>query len=404
MAKIVTETKVYTPNPALNNKSHYNDYVILNKQYFGDHPCTLAEEYNNIPKKPKRLARWIRNIIIICAISFSILLTTSIGMVFSGIIASDFTEKGRSNIHNFVSLAVNPNFNKNTELENYDYVSDPIGFTEFAYNTCSFNSKNTPFMTAYNSGLLYSQIGNTDNYIDIDAVILKTQEEYFNITYRLKNSVPILDSMIGPVIIKTTDIVTTERWYAHKGDSTVAYQKVKNNGYNANGIPYADWASFINVPAQTNYKPIITFNSEQNGIYKLIAHNVNKNTITKASVTHNNKEGYYTVSLTLDPTLEETVKDSIDDIRTGTGDKKAHYTLLTIEFTMWDSGYFRTFDMTEKWSANVLMSLNFDLKSAWEFSYNPSDCNFEEYKDALDMKNSLSTSKIFGYIRSTAKR
>ena len=53
MAKVVKQKKEYTAKHEFNKKSHYSDYVKLNREYFGSNPSTLADEYNK-KKKPKK--------------------------------------------------------------------------------------------------------------------------------------------------------------------------------------------------------------------------------------------------------------------------------------------------------------------------------------------------------------
>jgi hypothetical protein len=382
--------KTYVPSTLYNTKSHYGDYVKLTKEYFGEHPSTLAEQYNRKPKKPKKLAKWIVNLMVIASIVIAVVTLSVLCSVFLGGTGGNYSENTNKNIHNFTSLEVAPTFAADKfSTEGYNYRNKPAEFTEYVYNICAENAKNAPFLTAYNKGLLFMKMGNSDNYVDIDSVIMKSQSQYFSIVYHLKNSIPILDTFIGNTIAKTTDVITSERMYATKDASYMAYQKVKNNSYGADGLPSADWTSFINLNATTEHKAVPVFNSSQKGNFEITKQTITANTITDAKVTYNAKDGFYTFTLTLDPDNSETVKNSIADIQTGTGDKNARYTSVTIEFTAWQTGYFRSFDIVEKWSANVLISLNFQLTTGWMFSYADEDCNFTTYKDANDMIKSL---------------
>lgn len=387
MAKVVTQKKQYVPRSAFSKKSRYSDYVKLTKEYFGEHPSTLAEEYNK-KKKPKKLSRLIVNIMVICALVIFVVVLSTVCSVFAGGGGGNYVDPGKNNVHNFVGLEVEPSLSS----EKIDLSSCPDAKSKAAYlyEISSKNVTDAPYFTSYNKGLLFMRMGSSDNYIDIDAVTLKTQKEYFNIEYHLKNSVPILDSFIGGIISKTTDVVTTARRYARAGDDYTTYQKVKNNEYDENGVPYAAWDATIAINTPEVQKlPETIFNSSQGENYRITKHVITVDTISDAEVTYDAKHGYYTVSLTLDPTNPDTVVDSLDDIRVGTGDKNASYSQIKIDFTVWDTGYFRTFSLLEKWNANVVISLGFQLETNWQCSYNELDCQPDEYRDCAIMKNFL---------------
>ncbi len=391
MAKVVKQDKNYTSKYEFNKKSHYSDYVKLNREYFGSNPSTLADEYNKQQKKkPHKLARWIINLMVIFALI--------VFVVVSGVVCSLFTggsnggyvpSEGKDNVHNFSALLVPPDLLDSTEIDLSEF-SNAKEKAAYLYSIACQNITDAPYFTAYDKGLTHMRMGNSDNYINVDAVTMKTQDEYFNIEYHLKNSVPILDSFIGAAIAKTTDVITTVRQYVGKYDNSMTYQKVKNNGYDENGVPYAMWDSTVPFSTpETKSLPIPIFNSSQGGVFQMTKQTINVRTISDAEVSHNKKGGFYTVSLTLDHTNPETVADSVNDIRVGTGDPNTSYSLIKIDFTVWNSGYLRTFDILEKWNAKIIISLNFELENHWQCSYSAADCDFTRYNDVIIMKKSL---------------
>ena len=351
MAKVVTQKKEYVPKSAFNKKSHYSDYVKLSQEYFGNNPSSAVQQYKKSKSKPKKLSLLIVNTLVICSLVVLVVVTSVVCIIFAGGGANEYVDNRIENVHEFIGLAVPPDLNSSQKLD-ISHLASAREKAAYLYDLCSANATKTPYFTAYNKGLLSLYLGSSGNFIDIDAVTMKTQKEYFNIEYHLKNSVPILDSFIGPMLAKTTDIITTARRYATDKSSKVIYQKVKNNEYDEN-------------------------------------HTITAETISDAEVTYDAKNHFYHVSLTLDPTNPDTIKYSIDDIRAGTGDKNAQYTQIKIDFTVWDTGYFRTFSLVEKWSANLVIALNFQLETNWECSYDERDCQIDTYNDSKIMKQSL---------------
>lgn len=387
MAKKKVEKQEYVSQHSFHAKSRYDDYLKANAAYFAEHDSNAAEEYAKQPKKPKRIAKWIVNVMVIASLVILVVVasTLSYTLVVSG---GSYVAKGANNVHNFNGLVVPPTLSgESIDLTPYESVKEQAAFL---YDTAFRNVTDAPYFTAYNTGLLFMRMGSSDNYIDIDTVTMKTQKEYFYIEYHLKNSIPILDSVIGGVLEKATDIITTERKYASSAGSVTYYQKVKNNSVDDNGVPSAVWEGSLGINDPTLVKKnMTTFNTAQEGTFSLTNHVFNPSTILNAEVVHDDENGYYSVSATLDHTSKETVVNSLADIRSGTGDNSATYSLIKIDFTVWDSGYLRTFSMMEKWSAKVVISLNFNMETNWQCSYSSTDCNLNKYHDAKIMKDYL---------------
>ena len=387
MAKKPVEKQEYVSQYSFHSKSRYDDYLKANDEYFSKHPTTVAEEYKKQPKKPKRIAKWIVNVLVIASVVVFVVVgsTLSYTLVVGG---GSYVATGEANVHNFSGLCVAPTLTEE-KVDLSPYVSSKEQAT-YLYSVACRKMTDASYFTAYNRGMLYLKMGSSDNYIDIDAVTMKTQKEYFNIEYHIKNSVPILDSMIGSILESATDIVTTERKYASANGSCTYYQKVKNNSVDDNGIPSAVWEGTLGINDPSVVKKDMTvFNSTQNGVFLLANHTVKPATILDAEVTYDEENGYYTVSATLDHTSYETVENSVKDIRSGTGDNSATYNLIKLNFTVWDTGYMRTFSLVEKWAAKVVISLNFNLETNWECSYSSTDCNLNKYRDAKLMKDAL---------------
>ena len=385
----LTQKNRYVPSESYNEKSHYRDYVEINNSYFGQYPSTLADEFKAEQlRKPHKLSKLIGNVFVIASLVLVIIGVSVIASLFaSGGTIIDNTNKPLDNPHNFVALKVRPDGEPLTKTLK-DFNQDEKAFGLYLYRTCAENAKKADYMTAYNDGWIYMSLSNTPNYLDIDSVVMKSQYEYFSEVYHIKNSVPILDSFLGATIAKTTDVVTTERMYAAKNDSFMRYEKVKNNDVDGNGIPYANWDPLI-INIQKKEKAVPVFNDSQNGSFEITKHIAAADTLKEVTVQYNRAEGYYVVTFVYDVDNPETYVNSLADIQAGTGDKNAKYTSIKAEFTVWDNGNFRSFFINEKWSAKVVISLEFELQTNWLFSFDARDCDFNNYPDAALYKNSL---------------
>lgn len=369
-------------------KSNYGEYLEYNKTYFDKNRNNVAEQYRKEKiSKPKRLAKWLVNTLVICSVLVFVISISTVAIVFSGTKTPSYVEFDEKNIHNFVGLEVMPNLTGTNLANVVSSLSSDAEIAEKLYAICSDNIKHAPFFTAYNKGSFFLQIGTSENYIDLDSVIMKSQKEYFSISYRLNNSIPILDSFIGAIVSKTADVISTERMYAKAKDKHMLYQKVRNSSRNEKGVPSAKWSPIIDIEKDITKKSVPAFNSSQPGQYTLTNHVVNANTIDTVSVDYNEEEKYYSVKLILKHNLPETIKNSLDDIRVGTGDKNASYTKIAIDFTVWENGYLRSLSMEEQWVANVVLTLDFNLKTNWRCSYNPTDCSFDKYPDSKQTKS-----------------
>lgn len=108
------------------------------------------------------------------------------------------------------------------------------------------------------------------------------------------------------------------------------------------------------------------------------------NTIKSATVSYNYEDGYYTVHMVIDSEKEYTHLDTAWALQdnNGANDKNAKFTGLEIEFELWDNGYFKKWQMWEKWSAPKaysILPMSADQHYTAIFSYNEYSCNFAKY-------------------------
>ena len=387
------DSKIYNFSTSHNTASHYAEYVNANSQYFSSNPSSIAKEYYKKPLKLKTLGMWVVRLIVILAIFLAVVTSIAI-MPILNIFSPGGGDIGEviydyQNIYNYKGLLVAPNDISDLEFDlpaKYSELTDKE-FIQFAYEKSLENLKNIDNALIYKQGLLQMALGGSPNYIDIAGNVIKTPTEYFKIDYHLYNNVPILDSFIGSVISKSADVLTGERFYTNSSLNKMHHQKVKNSNRYDNGIPYSTWTNGVT----TNTLDVPVYRASQAGLFNITNHTIKPSTILDegCEVHYNAKDGYYLVKAVLDLSNPETYKYSLADIITGTGDPNTMYSAVSIEFTVWDTGFLRTFFLTEKWDANLVISMSFDFNTYLYFSYDDSDCSIDKCDDAKAYKNTL---------------
>lgn len=127
--------------------------------------------------------------------------------------------------------------------------------------------------------------------------------------------------------------------------------------------------------------------------YKYYNYTWDKDTIISASVEYNKTEGYYTIVVELDTTLKKTVKDGLEVLRNGAGDKTAKYTKIVETVEIWDNGRYKTFNTYDNWHANKIHGTIFSVDSANDykttFYYDDYSLNIDNYQYATEYIASL---------------
>ena len=335
----------------------------------------VEQEVATLPVKQKKsLPKKIIYLIVGVVVGFFVLvgLVTSLCIVF---LPKKGTHNfnGYSNVHGFLALAEAPEVDSVITLDENMSQEEQAAYL---YRTASTNLKNAPYLVGYNQGALTLSMFGQYNYIDLDAVIMKNQDTYFKVDYHVINDAPLASL--------SRDTTSCERWYYQSGMESMAAQKVYSSDRDEAGVPFADWSE------PENYtKEVPVFTTGQYGIFTVVNHTITADTIKNATVTHNDKGGYWEVTCSLDLSNPASTAYSLADIRTGTGDKKAKYTGVSFIYTVWDSGYMRTFSTREDWNAKVIVSLAFHMDINYYYSYLEEDCDMATYKDFTDAKNAM---------------
>ena len=285
---------------------------------------------------------------------------------------------GFSNVHGFVALTEVPE-----DVDDVIEVDESMSEVEqaaYLYRLASTNAKNYPTVVACNSGAMTLEMFGQFNYIDLDTVIMKDKTTYFKMDYHLINDAPLASLSEGST--------SAERWYYEAGMDMMNAQKVYTSVRDEDNVPYATWPEGTAI--YTKDVPIFTAN--QFGIFTVTNHTIALETIKSATVSHNDKEGYWEVHVELDLKNPDSTAYSLADIRSGTGDKKAKYTQVSFNFTVWDCGYMRSVSSIEDWSAKVIVALSFHMETNYYFSYYEGDCDMENYKDLVEAKEQMAPS------------
>jgi len=321
-------------------------------------------------KKVRKKLKWWGWLLI--SLSIIIVLTGSgvlVGLHVHSLTADDITPVDE-NTNSFSYLGVKPE-GKKISVEIPEEKEDIIALAATLYNLGAMNCKNAKYLAVYNNCHSVFSLNKLNNYIDVIVFMIKDQNSYLREEYHLKNNIPLFEVFpsLEVAINNMVEMVTSERQYHTKGMEHSIYQRVLNNHYAENGAPIADWSN----PSLEEFRDIPIYNKNQEGIFELTQHNITNDTIVNASVEYLENDQCYKVAFELDTQNPLTTQKSIKPIREGSGDKKANFTNIEIEFLLWDNGYFKNLKINEKWSARVLLPVKCSFANDFSFSYNKAD-------------------------------
>ncbi len=316
---------------------------------------------------------------------FVAILLIAIFTVSFGILALGQT-KPVETITSFEHLGVRPD---ESSVDFGEIPTDEASMIEYAvmlFNYGGTTAKNADALAAH---CLCSMIMNagSDNIVDINAAIIKTQNEYFRADYRIE-----VDCPLKRVFGNAFEIIISERNYTSTNMDYLAYQKVPNSEV-IDGRPTADWVGTKSNPLTEEQREVPVYNSTQEGIFEVVPYNVTVDTVSSATVEYVESEdgNYYKVDMVLNTENPYLTERIIDSIRKGTSDPKAYYDVVTYSFEIWDNGYYKSITFQEIWKAKAMGLVNFvtDTTYNWVFSYSPDDASPEGYVDCKEAKDAM---------------
>ena len=351
---------------------------------------SVSSTQNSSPKKKLTKKTKILLIVISCVL---IVVLSGVGVLIY------FQNQGdpnyvppEQNPHNFSGLLARPDFSGSVEST---IPNDEAALKEYAYSLyaqAAENAKNCSEMLAFSNCSTSFSVLKIANYIDLDIVLIKNQDEFFRIDYRLDNNVPFLKiKSFAKQINDSLDLVITERYYANTSMENMLYQKVKN-AYLEDNLPTANWTA-KEYPLTEKELPKEAYSSSLDGAFTLVGYTVNPETIKTAAVSYDKKGKFYNVDLVFDCEVPQLTENIVGLIREGSGDPQANYNEMRMSFSVWDNGYLRSLSSYETWSASALgvEALSFEsvFDYNWMISYSPSDCDLSSYEDYLIMKEQI---------------
>lgn len=161
-----------------------------------------------------------------------------------------------------------------------------------------------------------------------------------------------------------------------------------NNSYYVevdNGVVTAKWDSdcdFDKPKVSKTAEPTdsVYFHASQEPKFNLTEAYILPNTISTASIEHNDAEGYYTVQIELDVSNPKTTEILLPNLRSGGGvmTSNAKYTSMSETIEIWDDGSFKAFRSVDNWEAGIV-KCTIDYNTT--FSYTDDDCDMSVYYD-----------------------
>ena len=282
------------------------------------------------------------------------------------------------NVHNFIALSIDP-MNKAVDIPDGDSAEKIM----FLYKRSCDIIKASDSVTAYNKGVIQITVGKTDNFMNVDTVVMKSQDEYFKCEHHVKDEFPLADMpIIGPIFLSRGG-VSSVRTYCKAGDEKARSQKITNaNQLDEEGLPSADWGA-----ATESSVAVPVFNSSQEGQFSLFSHTIELEYIKNCSFeffkNEETKEEYYIVTFDLDVDQPEATRVSRQEIIEGTGDKNTAYSSVKFGATFWKDGSIRTLTCIENWFADFKVTQGlFEMQYNWHFSYETADCDIQHYPEA----------------------
>ena len=265
---------------------------------------------------------------------------------------------------------------------------DTLGTTtdEKVYNLYALamdNLRDTPYCAAYNEGWFECYMLGENNILYDDYIIMKTPSKYFYCNFRAIKECPIAENALFGDIFRSMGSILSERKYYEKDKEYALQQSVGNNYMDENGLPTTNWSD-VEI---THIDPIVFNSDDTPNLFVINEHDVflENFVANTAEYEYNATDGYYTIRFELDPSLATT--KSREKIKESVGDKNAYYTYIAYEMTIWDNGYFRTYNNDSYFAGKVVISLDFKNMYRWEFSYNEEDCGISIYSDAAGIRD-----------------
>lgn len=259
---------------------------------------------------------------------------------------------------------------------------------KLAYDLYALANKNDQAV----EGRMYYSFCPTDNIamgmsqkIDLYIFNIKDGDEFFRIDYRVKNSVPLLDTM--PWLNNALELVTTERNYYNPKLGKMYYEKVRNADLDKDkNIPIANWEETKSNKIYKEQRSAPYYNATQDKKYEKCDHTILADTIKSAEI--KKTEDGVKVKIVLDCVNPITTEKTRPLIIEGANAKNAEYKEITVEFELWANGYYKTYTQSDLWTAKAMGTI--DIVSTFDYTdvyvYDKKIYDLSKWADAKEIK------------------
>ncbi len=129
-------------------------------------------------------------------------------------------------------------------------------------------------------------------------------------------------------------------------------------------IVEADWSEGNRISGYPKEEELVPFCSKINAKYEQTDQKITPETIKSARVTHNDDEGYYTVTMSLDVENTLTSQNTLANLQDGLDNAK--YVSIEETVEIWDNGYYKSF-LSVDTASNGLITLTIDFKTYFHY-------------------------------------
>ena len=241
--------------------------------------------------------------------------------------------------------------------------SDVILAAYQMYEIANRNDQNCAMRLAY-SQCLVTTAGQVAKNVVYE---IKNGEEYLKYDYRPVAKLLGIKVADGYGYATYTNLSLEHSYFVDAGASTIR-----------DWVGHADFSSPVTSKLSTATSKIY-FHPSQDPKFEAAGAVILPSTVTEASITHNDVEGYYVVRFVLDASNKVTTRNLLRNLQSSSSmTKNAQYTSFVETFEIWDNGMFKHFLSVDEWKAGAIKStIHYDTS----YSYTAQDCDMTAYND-----------------------
>lgn len=156
------------------------------------------------------------------------------------------------------------------------------------------------------------------------------------------------------------------------GKAVVLYSEKDIAVNKETGVPFANLSG-----ATESEEDLPIFHESQEGKHIQTDFVITTETVKSASVTHNDDEGFFMVTIELDVDNEVAIEKPWADLKENAKDAK--YTSCTEIIEIWDSGHYKFFNAIDKWTGTVGIKIKATIDYKTYFTYDKKECDLSTF-------------------------